>query len=69
MVNNRNRTSISKHVDIIFFFVTEKIREGVVSLVHVASKDNCADIFTKPLPTQTFGSLWTMVTGGDSRPR
>ena len=47
LVTNGNKTSRSKHVDIKYFFIHEKIKNGVLSVEHVSSKDNCADIFTK----------------------
>ena len=30
------------------------MKEGIVELVHVASQEQAADIFTKPLPTVLF---------------
>ena len=41
----------SKHIDVKFHFIREQIREGSVKLNHVASHDQVADMFTKPLPT------------------
>ena len=40
----------SKHIDVKFHFIREHIREGSVKLNHVASHDQVADMFTKPLP-------------------
>jgi len=44
----------SKHIDVRFHFIREQVKEGNVELVHVASKEQAADIFTKPLPTVLF---------------
>jgi len=41
----------SKHIDVRFHFIRDHVKEGNVELVHVASQDQVADIFTKPLPT------------------
>lgn len=57
ILNSGNRSSRSKHVDIKYFFVREKILEGVIKLVHISSKDNLADLFTKPLPAPAFGTF------------
>ena len=57
ILNSGNRSSRSKHVDIKYFFVREKIMEGVIKLVHIPSKDNMADLFTKPLPAPAFGTF------------
>ncbi|GMI94510.1 hypothetical protein HRI_003120300 [Hibiscus trionum] len=40
----------SKHIDVRFYFIRDHVKEGNVKLVHVASRDQVADIFTKPLP-------------------
>ncbi|GJW86882.1 retrovirus-related pol polyprotein from transposon TNT 1-94 [Tanacetum coccineum] len=44
----------SKHIDVRFHFIREQIRNGEVQLIHVASRDQVADIFTKALPTELF---------------
>ncbi|KAL4297937.1 hypothetical protein GQ457_12G019090 [Hibiscus cannabinus] len=40
----------SKHIDVRFHFIRDHVKEGNVELVHVASHDQVADIFTKSLP-------------------
>ncbi|KAL4354472.1 hypothetical protein GQ457_06G022430 [Hibiscus cannabinus] len=40
----------SKHIDVRFHFIRDHVKGGNVELVHVASQDQVADIFTKPLP-------------------
>ena len=44
----------SKHIDVRFHFIREHVKEGSVELRHVASKDQAADIFTKPLSREVF---------------
>ncbi|CAJ2652499.1 unnamed protein product [Trifolium pratense] len=43
-----------KHIDVRFHFIREHLKEGSVELRHVASKDQAADIFTKPLSKEIF---------------
>ncbi len=61
IINNDNQVSIliskdpahhsqSKHIDICHHFIHECVTRGDVILEWVASKDETADIFTKPLP-------------------
>lgn len=47
----------TKHVDIKYFYVREKVEEGVLEPVYVASAENLADMFTKPLPQASFAKL------------
>ena len=44
----------SKHIDIKYHFVKEKLLDGLFKLVHVASENNSADGFTKPLGGPAF---------------
>lgn len=39
----------SKHIDIKYHFVRQKVATGDIKLVHVVSEDQLADLFTKPL--------------------
>ncbi|GJU66865.1 retrovirus-related pol polyprotein from transposon TNT 1-94 [Tanacetum coccineum] len=44
----------SKHIDVCFHFIRERVKNREVQLIHVASRDQVADIFTKALPTKLF---------------
>lgn len=46
--------SRTKHLELDLFFVREKVQQGKVSVVHISSKDQVADILTKPLPKSSF---------------
>ena len=39
----------SKHIDICYHFVRSEVQNKFLHLMYIASKDNLADIFTKPL--------------------
>ena len=59
-----------KHTPIKYHFVWECVTQGQIYLRHVASKDNVADAFTKPLPWKLFEQhrahmgLWDSMRGG-----
>ncbi|GKD60170.1 putative RNA-directed DNA polymerase [Tanacetum coccineum] len=44
----------TKHVEIDYHFVREKVAQGDVRVQHISTHDQIADIFTKPLPTPRF---------------
>ena len=48
---HHNRT---KHIDIRFHFIRQEVTAGTINLQPIGTKDNLADIFTKPLSRVTF---------------
>ena len=44
----------TKHIEVHYHFVHEKIVEGLIDLRHIKTEDQVADIFTKPLPKEKF---------------
>jgi hypothetical protein len=44
----------TKHIEIDFHLVREKIQQGVIHALHVPSTTNLVDIFTKPLGSAQF---------------
>ena len=46
-----------KHIDIKYHFLQEHVQSGDLTLTYVNTKDNVADIFTKPLDTCQFQCL------------
>ncbi|WVZ70406.1 LOW QUALITY PROTEIN: hypothetical protein U9M48_019077 [Paspalum notatum var. saurae] len=61
--------SVTKHIDVRFHFLRDHYEKGDIDLVHVASKNQLADIFTKPLEFGAFVRLrgmedvWIMDSG------
>lgn len=39
----------SKHIDVKYHFIRSEVQQGTVSIRYIASEDNLADIFTKPV--------------------
>ena len=46
----------SKHIRIRYHYVRQQIRDGLIDLEYISSKDNTADLFTKPLKPNLFTS-------------
>ncbi|GJU02452.1 gag/pol polyprotein [Tanacetum coccineum] len=44
----------TKHVEIDYHFVQEKVAQGDLRVQHISTHDQIVDIFTKPLPTPQF---------------
>jgi hypothetical protein len=49
--------SKTKHIPIKYHFLREQVQDQVVKLEYVPSKEKIADIFTKPLPRESFEYL------------
>ena len=49
--------SKTKHIPIKYHFVREQVNEQQVKLEYVNTKEQVADIFTKPLPKDAFDYL------------
>jgi hypothetical protein len=61
VANNRKTSKRTKHLDIKYHYIREKIDGNDVSTVYVPSDKNIADIFTKPLPRDRFVALRDML--------
>ena len=48
LVRNPVINQRSKHIDIKFHFIREKYTSGFISIAHVPSGENVADVMTKP---------------------
>ena len=44
----------TKHIDRKHYYIRECVEEGRIRVPYVATADNMADFFTKPLPAKTF---------------
>ncbi|GJT23891.1 gag/pol polyprotein [Tanacetum coccineum] len=44
----------TKHIEIDYHFVREKVAQGDLQIQHISTHDQIEDIFTKPLPTPRF---------------
>nr|GEV97427.1 hypothetical protein [Tanacetum cinerariifolium] len=49
--------SRTKHIDVRYHFIKEKVEKGIVELFFVGTEYQLADLFTKPLPEERFKYL------------
>lgn len=58
MLKNPMMHAKKKHIEIKYHFLREKVADNEVKLDYVSTKEQLADIFTKPLSKSTFEYLW-----------
>ena len=63
IAHNPRLNDATKHIDIAHHFTRERIEDGSLTLLHVPSADNLADICTKALPKPRFNHLCTHIFG------
>ena len=44
----------TKHIEVHYHYVRERLSAGEISLAYVPTQDNLADLFTKALPREKF---------------
>nr|GEX38825.1 copia protein [Tanacetum cinerariifolium] len=54
---NNVQCSRAKHIDVRYHFIKEQVENGVVELYFIRTEYQLADIFTKPLPRESFNFL------------
>ena len=47
----------TKHIDIRYYFIRDLVEEKIISLHHIPTENQLADIFTKPFDETRFESL------------
>ena len=64
LANNPMYHKRSKHIDIKYHWIREKVGEdGVVYLIHVRTEDMVADVLTKALAAEPFNRHRDTITG------
>nr|GEW30082.1 retrovirus-related Pol polyprotein from transposon TNT 1-94 [Tanacetum cinerariifolium] len=51
--------SRTKHIDVRYYFIKEKVEKGIVELFFVGTEYQLADRFTKSLPVERFKYLFS----------
>lgn len=54
LIKSGQMSSRSKHIDVRYYYISEKYDEGLFKLMHCPSEEQLADIFTKPLQCVKF---------------
>jgi hypothetical protein len=67
MADNPVAHSRTKHVAIQYHFLRDHQQRGDIEIAYVSTKDQLADIFTKPLDEKTFTKLRNELNILDSR--
>jgi hypothetical protein len=57
LTRNPEFHSKSKHIDVKYHFIREKVEEGAINTERVGTKDNLADVLTKALPRDAHEDL------------
>jgi hypothetical protein len=67
MADNPVEHSRAKHIDIQYHFLRDHQQRGDIEITYVSTKEQLADIFTKPLDDKTFTKLRNELNILDSR--
>jgi hypothetical protein len=67
MADNPVEHSRTKHIDIQYHFLRDHQQRGDIEIAYVNTKNQLADIFTKPLDEKTFSKLRNELNILDSR--
>ena len=57
IANGRSNSEQTRHIDIRYFFVTDRIKEMEVQNIYKSTKEMLADMLTKPLQGEQFRAL------------
>lgn len=58
---NRKRSKLTKHISVKFFAVSDDVEQKHITVPSIASADNPADLFTKPLQRVKFTKFRTQI--------
>jgi hypothetical protein len=67
MADNPVEHSCTKHIDIRYHFLRDHQQRGNIEIAYGSTKEQLADIFTKPLDKKTFSKLRNELNILDSR--
>ena len=65
MVQNPVKHNRTKHIDIRYHFIRELSQAKVITVNHVSSDDNVADVLTKPLPKLKYEKFHHSLFGAE----
>ena len=62
-VINQKMVKGNKHIMNRYYFVKDYYKKGIINLKYIPTKDNLADIFTKPLKKDSFEYIRNKIMG------
>ena len=57
----------TRYINIKYFFITDQVKQGTISVKHCATTNMIGDFFTKPLQGQDFYRFRSIIMGHESR--
>ena len=63
MAESEKFTQGKKHITLKYHWFKKFVTEGMIKVCHISTKDQLADIFTKPLDEVTFKRLRKKICG------
>jgi hypothetical protein len=63
IAKGRPENPLTRHINVRFFFVKDRVDAGELEIVYVPTEDLVADIMTKPLQGSRFRALRTKLMG------
>ncbi len=61
LANNPVYHARTKHIEVHYHFIREKVLAKEIDFIHVGIEDQVADIFTKVLGTDKLKKFWKMI--------
>jgi hypothetical protein len=61
--NGMSNSEKTRHIDIRYFFVTDRIKSGDIIIQHMGTENMIADLLTKPLQGELFARLRDLLLG------
>jgi hypothetical protein len=59
----RSTSELTRHIELGYFWVTDLVKRGLVTIEYCPTADMVADLFTKPVQGPTFNRLRDKVMG------
>ena len=56
-------TKRTKHIEIRYFYITDKVKSGEINIEHCPTKEMVRDYFTKPLAGSLFKKFRNIIPG------
>ncbi len=64
MAANSADSALTSHIDVPYHFLRQVVARGATRMMHVATEENAADMFTKPMADVKFKKFRSMIGMG-----